>query len=94
MSRLIASPALADACPACHPGDNPASPPLAVELDGGELAVRYACAACGAAWRTWWSLASVWPLRREACKGIPRLLDELIAALANLLDGEPIGGSE
>lgn len=88
MSRLIASPSLADACVSCHPGDMPATTPHRVDLDGAALVASYACATCGTAWRTWWELATVWPLRRENCKAIPQLLDELIAALASLFDGE------
>ena len=93
MTRLVASPSLADACPRCHPGDAPAAPPCRVELDGSALAASYECAACGTAWCTWWELATSWPLRREARKSVTELLDELIAVLANLLDGEPLGAA-
>lgn len=90
MTRLTVDPALADACPQCHPGDAPAAAPAQVCIDDGALCARYACTVCGATWRTWWELASSWPLRRAADVPVTVLLDELIAALANLLEGEPL----
>lgn len=81
---------IVDACPQCHPGDVPAAAPLQARIGDGALMAAYACAACGTAWRTWWELAGCWPLRREADKPVTVLLDELIAALANLLEGEPL----
>jgi len=89
-SELTVDPALADACPSCHPGDVPAAAPLRVRIDDGALEAAYECAACGTAWRTWWELASCWPLRREPVRSVTALLGELIAALANLLEGEPL----
>jgi len=88
MTQLTVSPALADACPRCTPGDVPASRPSRIDVAGGQLAAAYVCAACGTAWRTWWELAGTWPAAREVCKSVTEMLDELIAMLANLLDGE------
>jgi len=88
MSTLAVSPSLADACPRCHPGDAPAAVPREVCIDDVALCVRYTCPVCGQAWRTWWELAAVWPVRRESVEPATALLDRLIAVLANALDGE------
>jgi hypothetical protein len=94
MTSLIADPTLGDACPRCAPGDVPAASPVNVTVAGGALLAGYACGTCGTAWRTWWDLASVWPQRREVIASVTELLDELIAAMANLLDGEVTEGRE
>ena len=55
--------AAADACPACAPGDPPASPPVGFprRVRGG-LITAHECEACGTAWETFWREG--WPVDR------------------------------
>lgn len=81
---------LSDACPSCFPGDAPAAVPAAVR-DGadGTLTAAYACPACGTEWRTWWQVATAWPVRRAEGAAVPAL-DKVISLMADLLDGEEL----
>lgn len=46
---------LADACPACFPGDHPAVLPAWTHtVPGGGVCAHYRCPACHARWRTGW----------------------------------------
>lgn len=59
---------LAQACQrSCHPGDHPACEPVAdpIVAPDGTLVATYACPVCGCCWRTSWSLADTWPVRRS-----------------------------
>jgi hypothetical protein len=89
----VTAPGLADACPACFPGDAPAAQPggICVTADG-YLSAGYRCGACGRAWRTAWQVVTAWPVRRtEAGAELTALLDEVIAVLAEALLGEDEG---
>ena len=52
-----------DACPACDPGDPPASLPVGTpeQVPGGEV-TAHQCAVCGTAWETFWREG--WPIDR------------------------------
>jgi hypothetical protein len=53
---------LADACPACFPGDYPAvTPRLVTAAWDGSLRAQYVHAVCGTTWVTCWDAgASAW----------------------------------
>jgi hypothetical protein len=66
---MSAPSTLADCCPECWPGDNPASLPLVVigEPDHpGSLWASYRCTR-GHEWACWWDAqAAEWPTPRRA----------------------------
>lgn len=79
---------LADACPACFPGDAPAAVPASVHAEAdGRVSAYYRCALCGATWRTLWKVTAAWPEIRDR-RPVSALLDEVIGLLAHLLAGE------
>jgi hypothetical protein len=81
---------LSDACPVCFPGDAPAALPSAMRIGGeGDLTANYSCQLCGLEWRTSWKVATAWPAARVYARPFP-LLDEAIALLVELLDGEEL----
>jgi hypothetical protein len=52
-----------DACPACVPGDPPASPPIGApeQVPGGTI-TAHQCVVCTTAWNTFWR--DGWPIDR------------------------------
>lgn len=82
--------ALADACPACFPGDAPAAIPANARTDeDGAITADYQCPLCGFAWATRWKIAGAFPETRIYRAAIP-LMDDAIRLLVDLLDGEEL----
>lgn len=84
---------LADACPACFPGDAPSAAATQMWVDAeGCISASYLCRLCGFAWITRWKVALAWPAARLAAPSDPAL-DRTIGLLAALLDGEELEGA-
>lgn len=87
--NLLSEP-LADACPACFPGDAPRADPAETWLDAeGCISASYLCPLCGFAWITRWKVAFAWPAARVTAPADPAL-DRAIGLLSVLLDGEEL----
>lgn len=80
---------LADACPACFPGDAPAALPAGVRAgEGGAITADYQCGLCGLEWATQWNMSAAFPESRSFRPPPP--LEEVIRLLAVLLEGEEL----